>query len=263
MPDTISVFFSQHQNLLWVTTVGVDLAMTLLLYRMFGKLGLYAAIVLAIMLSNIQGPKLTTVFGMDTSLGMIIYSGIYFATDLLGERYGKREANRAVLIGFSTSLILIVLMSISLMFAPTEQEGKREIALAVHVALEQIFGFTPRFVLGSLFAYLISQTHDVWLFHLLKRWTQGRHLWLRNNLSTMVSQLIDTVIYSTVVWWALFDFRTAVQLAAAKYLFKVIIAMIDTPFIYWARSWNSGDRDWSDPAQSVAAIPPGQTEVSR
>ncbi len=167
--DPISAFFSQHQNLLWVATVGIDLAMTLLLFRMFGKLGLYAAIVLAIMLSNIQGPKLTTVFGMDTSLGMIIYSGIYFATDLLGERYGQREANRAVLIGFSTSLILIVLMSISLMFAPTQQEGKREIALAVHQALQQIFGFTPRFVLGSLFAYLISQTHDVWMFHLLKR----------------------------------------------------------------------------------------------
>jgi len=250
VPEPVSAFFAQHQNILWIATVAIDLAMTLLLYRMFGKLGLYAAIVLDIMLSNIQGPKLTTVFGMDTSLGMIIYSGIYFATDLLGERYGKREANRAVLIGFSTSLILIVLMSISLMFAPTQQGAKREIALAVHEALLQIFGFTPRFVLGSLFAYLISQTHDVWLFHRLKRWTRGRHLWLRNNLSTMVSQLIDTVLYSTVVWWALFDFRTALQLAGAKYLFKVIIAMIDTPFIYWARGWKSENRDWSDEAQT-------------
>jgi uncharacterized integral membrane protein (TIGR00697 family) len=242
VPDAVTLFFSQHQNSLWVATVAIDLAMTLLLFRLFGKQGLYAAIVLDIMLANIQGPKLTIVFGMETSLGMIIYSGIYFATDLLGERYGRREANRAVLIGFSTSLILMVLMSISLMFAPSQ----REVALAAHGAIEQIFGFTPRFVLGSLFAYLISQTHDVWLFHRLKRWTQGRHLWLRNNLSTMVSQLIDTVLYSTVVWWAIFDFKTAVQLAAAKYLFKVIIAMIDTPFIYWARNWRSEDRDWSD-----------------
>jgi uncharacterized integral membrane protein (TIGR00697 family) len=69
---------------------------------------------------------------------------------------------------------------------------------------------------------------------------------LRNTLSTTVSQAIDTAIYSLVVWWAVLDLPTAIELAAAKYLFKVIVAVLDTPFIYWARSWGVGENDWQD-----------------
>ncbi|MFT7525595.1 MAG: putative integral membrane protein (TIGR00697 family), partial [Arenicella sp.] len=65
----------------------------------------------------------------------------------------------------------------------------------------------------------------------------GKHLWLRNTGSTLISQALDTLIYGLVVWWGIVDFVTAMQLAAAKYLFKFIIAVLDTPFIYLARSW--------------------------
>jgi len=246
LPDFLTNFFITHQNSLWILTVAADLSMTLLLYRIFGKMGLYAIIVLNIMLSNLQGPKLTIIFGMQTSLGLILYSGIYFATDLLGEKYGRREAQRAVLLGFSTSVIMVVMMTISLMFLPSVRPEVRDFAENIHGALELLFDFTPRFVFGSLLAYLLSQSFDVWAFHYLKHKTQGKHLWLRNNLSTMTSQIIDTIIYSLVVWWAIVDLSTAIQLALAKYVFKVIIALVDTPFIYWARLWDVSDKDWFD-----------------
>lgn len=251
IPDSIIALAAAHQNLLWVITVCLDLSMTLLLFRLFGRQGLYGVIVLNIILMNLQGPKLTTIFGMQTSLGMVIYSGIYFATDILSERYGKREAHRAVMMGFATSIIVFAIMTVSLLFLPTQEEGKREFATAIHEAIALLFGFSPRFVFGSLFAYFISQHLDVWTFHKLKEKTEGRMLWLRNNVSTMTSQLVDTTIYSAVVWWGLFDFSTAVQLALAKYVFKVIIAAIDTPFIYWARTWDMTRQDWHD-----AATPP-------
>jgi uncharacterized integral membrane protein (TIGR00697 family) len=114
----------------------------------------------------------------------------------------------------------------------------------MHAATATLFNFTPRFVFGSLLAYLISQRFDVWVFHLIKKKTRGRHLWLRNNASTMLSQAIDTIIYGVVVWWGVVDFATAMQLALAKYFFKVIIALIDTPFIYLARDWDVSDKDW-------------------
>ncbi|MDA0989131.1 MAG: queuosine precursor transporter [Verrucomicrobia bacterium] len=247
IPDAMVSLFHDHQSLLWIVTVCFDLLITVLMYRIFGKSGLYAVIVLDVMLCNLQGPKLTTVFGMTTSLGLILYSGIYFATDLLGERYGRREANRAVLIGFAANVAMVALMSMSLLFLPTQIGGKAtRLATDAHDALSFLFGFTPRFVFGSMLAYLISQTHDVWLFHWLKHKTQGRHLWLRNCLSTMVSQAIDTIIYSLVVWWAVLDLKTAIQLAGAKYVFKFIIALLDTPFIYWARSWDTQARDWNE-----------------
>jgi uncharacterized integral membrane protein (TIGR00697 family) len=232
------------QSLLWLITLCIDLSAAILLYRLFGKQGLYASVVLSLLLANLQGPKLTEVLGMTTSIGVILYSGIYFSTDLLSEKYGKREANRAVLIGFAVSVIIIVMISLSLKFAPSEEPKVAAFSGRVHEAMATLFDFTPRFVLGSLLAYLLSQSFDVWIFHLIKEKTQGRHLWLRNNLSTMLSQLIDTCIYGLVVWWGVVDLQTAIQLAMAKYVFKVLIALIDTPFIYLARSWNVHKRDW-------------------
>ena len=86
-----------------------------------------------------------------------------------------------------------------------------------------------------MFSYYISQSFDVWAFHRIKQVTGEKWLWLRNNLSTMSSQVVDTVIYSLVVWWGTVDLVTALKLGAAKYLFKIVIAMIDTGFLYWAR----------------------------
>lgn len=245
---SVAEFFGAHQEMLWVLTVILDLGLTVLLYRIFGKMGLYTVIILDIMLCNIVGPKITMVFGLNTSMGAIIYSGIYFATDLMGERYGRREANRAVMVGFAASVGVVVFGLLSLLYVPTPDPDKSGFANDVHNALTMLFGFTPRFVFGSLLAYLLSQTHDVWMFDFLKRKTQGRHLWLRNNVSTITSQAIDTAVYGLVVWWAIFDLRTAFELALAKYVFKVAIALIDTPFIYWARTWDVSTKDWNDEA---------------
>lgn len=237
IPAEIQEFFQANQDLLWVTTVLLDLAVTVLMYRIFGRQGLLACIVLAILLANLQGPKLTTILGFQTSLGVIFYSGIFFATDLLSEKYGRMQANRAVIIGFAVSVIAVLMLSIALEFQPTTDPETAAMSNDIQNAFATILNFTPRFVFGSLLAYLISQTFDVWFFHFIKKRTHGRHLWLRNNLSTMSSQIIDTLIYSLVVWWGVVELSTAIQLGIVKYGFKLAIAAFDTPFIYWARSW--------------------------
>jgi len=242
--STLADIFQINQELLWFTTIAVDLTFAILLFRFFGRQGLYASIVISLLLANLQGPKLTEIFGLQTSMGVILYSSIYFATDLLSERYGKAEATRAVMIGFTVSVIIIVMISMSLFYLPATDPETASLAQSMHAATATLFSFTPRFVLGSLLAYLISQRFDVWMFHKIKNKTQGRHLWLRNNVSTICSQALDTVIYGIVVWWGVVDFETAMQLALAKYFFKVLIAIIDTPFIYIAREWDVADKDW-------------------
>ncbi len=238
IPDSITVFFSENQEFLWLITLTLDLSLTLLMYRLFGRLGLTAAIVLAILLANLQGPKLTVIMGLETSLGVIFYSSIFFATDLLGEKHGRAVANQAVLLGFGVSVIIVVMMSVSLLYLPSTRPESAVFSGEIHAAFSRIMDFTPRFVFGSLLAYLLSQSFDVWFFHRVKAWTRGRHLWLRNNLSTITSQALDTVLYAVVVWWGIFDLATAIRLALAKYVFKVFIAAFDTPFIYWARGWD-------------------------
>ncbi|GIT21413.1 MAG: queuosine precursor transporter [Pseudohongiellaceae bacterium] len=242
--STLADIFQMNQELLWFATIAVDLTFAILLFRFFGRQGLYASIVISLLLANLQGPKLTEIFGLQTSMGVILYSSIYFATDLLSERYGKAEATRAVMIGFTVSVIIIVMISMSLFYLPATDPETASLAQSMHAATATLFSFTPRFVLGSLLAYLISQRFDVWMFHKIKNKTQGRHLWLRNNVSTICSQALDTVIYGIVVWWGVVDFETAMQLALAKYFFKVLIAIIDTPFIYIAREWDVADKDW-------------------
>ena len=240
-PEPVSAFFQDNQELLWLSTLVLDLSLTLALYRFFGRLGLVAAIVLAILLANLQGPKLTLIFGLETSLGVIFYSSIFFATDVLSEKHGREVASQAVILGFCVSVIIVLMLSIGLLYQPSPRPETAEFAQRIHSSFTNIINFTPRFVFGSLLAYLLSQSFDVWFFHKIKAWTEGKHLWLRNNLSTMTSQLVDTTLYSLVVWWGVVELHTALQLGAAKYFFKILIAAFDTPFIYWARGWRAPD----------------------
>lgn len=234
-PQFIADFYAANQELLWLTTLFVDLGCTLVLYRLFGKAGLQVAIALAILMANLQGPKLTIIFGLQTSLGVIFYSSIFFATDVLSENYGKAAANKAVRMGFAVSVIVLIMLSLALLFLPSSNAETTEFSASIHNAFATIVNYTPRFIFGSLLAYYISQHFDVWAFHKIKSLTGERWLWLRNNGSTMASQIIDTAIYSLVTWWGIVDLKTALALGAAKYLFKIVIAMIDTIFIYWAR----------------------------
>ncbi len=234
-PQFIADYYAANQELLWLTTLFVDLGCTLVLYRLFGKAGLQVAIALAILMANLQGPKLTIIFGLQTSLGVIFYSSIFFATDVLSENYGKAAANKAVRMGFAVSVIVLIMLSLALLFLPSSKAETAEFSASIHNAFATIVTYTPRFIFGSLLAYYISQHFDVWAFHKIKSLTGERWLWLRNNGSTMASQIIDTAIYSLVTWWGIVDLKTALALGAAKYLFKIVIAMIDTIFISWAR----------------------------
>ena len=107
-----------NQELLWLLTVVYDLGLAILLYRFFGKYGLYTAVVLGIVLGNLQGGKVSELelfgYSLTVSMGAILYSGIYFATDVLNEKYGRKEANRAVLLGFVANLAVMVTLLISI-----------------------------------------------------------------------------------------------------------------------------------------------------
>ena len=168
-------------------------------------------------------------------MGAILYSGIYFATDVLNEKFGREEANRAVMLGFVANIAVMITLLISVQFRPSEITGS---ALEVHNAISTLAGYSPFFVIGSLIAYLVSQTFDVWIFHRIKVLTDGKYLWLRNNVSTITSQALDTFLYTFV--WVIgteLSFAAAFGIALTKYVFKVIIALVDTIFIYWVRKW--------------------------
>lgn len=227
-------FFLDNPEWLWVMTVFYDLLIVVGLFYFFGKNGLYVAVILGIVLGNLQGGKVSDleVFGytFTVSMGAIMYSGIYFATDLMNEKYGRSFANEAVILGALANVVVMATLVLSTYYLPSEIAKSSD---AVHEAISTLAFYSPMFVIGSLTAYLISQTFDVWLFHKLKVITKGKYLWLRNNVSTLSSQALDTFIY-TFVWVLAGDltFFVALSIAMTKYIFKIFIALLDTIFIY-------------------------------
>jgi uncharacterized integral membrane protein (TIGR00697 family) len=202
----------------------VVLSATLLAFRM-GKIWLFAHIAICIVLANIYVTKQFILFGLSATGGNITYGAIFLSTDLLCEHYSKKEGRKAVFIGFYAAIMYLVTSQLILLFQPADYD-------IVNPGMKAIFSFAPRIILASLTAYLISQFHDIWAFHFIRMKTSGRMLWLRNNASTWVSQLIDSITFSSIAFLGLFPLKIVLQIILSTYLLKVIIAALDTPFIY-------------------------------
>lgn len=215
-------------EILWIIFLAVDLILTIMAFLKFGKEGLFVLIATNIIICNIQVLKMVTLFGFTVTLGNILYGSIYFSTDLLSEFYGRKEALKGVLFGFAAMIIMTVFMQAALLFTPAEGDF-------ISDSMQKIFGLMPRIALASLIAYLISQVHDVWIYGYYKIRTRGKKLWLRNNASTMVSQLIDTVVFVFIAFWGMVSTETFISLLITTYVMKFAVAIMDTPFIYLAK----------------------------
>ncbi|KAB1440891.1 queuosine precursor transporter [Pseudodesulfovibrio senegalensis] len=215
-------------EILWLVFAVMDLCLVLAVYRLFGRTGLFALIVFNLLLCNIQVMKTVELFGLTTTLGNILYASVFLATDMISEFYGKKDAKKAVMLGFVTLLMMVGYMQLALLFQPAADDFAQP-----HLAA--LFGFMPRIALGSLAAYLVSQMHDIWIFHIIKERTGGKHLWLRNNLSTMSSQLLDSLVFCSIAFLGLFPMNVWWEIVISTYVIKLAVAALDTPFMYLAR----------------------------
>ena len=230
----------------WIGFLLLDLVAALIVYRLFGRVGLYALIVMNIIVCNLQVMKIIRLFGLTTTLGNILYASVFFSTDVLAEMYGKKEARLGVWLGFSMLVLATVYMQVALLFVPDKSDF-------INPALVKIFSLYPRVVAASLLAYLISQLHDVWAFDFWRRRMEGRFLWLRNNASTMASQALDSIVFCTVAFWGLFPLTDFLQILLTTYVIKFVVAAADTPFIYLARRLKPPDLALADQGRDTAA----------
>ncbi len=218
-------------ELLWVVLLVANFAGILVAFRLFGRTGLLAWMVLSIIAANIQVAKTIELFGITATLGNIVYASSFLVTDIFSENYGIKAARRLVVIGFVAIVGFTVLMSIALLFSPASSDFADE-------SLRTIFGILPRIAAASLAAYLASQLHDVWAYAMWKRLVPGeRRIWIRNNASTLISQLIDSLIFVAVAFIGVYPIGVLLQILVTTYLLKVIVAAADTPLVYLATHW--------------------------
>lgn len=168
-------------------------------------------------------------FEFQLSVGIIAYPVTFLITDIISEVYGQKRAQKVVLAGVFASFFALLIIVVSSLAPATEWSPLSD------TEFDKAFSFTYLAVAASLAAYLLAQFLDVQIFHFWKRTTRGKHLWLRNNLSTFASQFVDTftVLFLLcsfgVIEWHLFG-----MLLANGFLFKVLMALLDTPFAYLA-----------------------------
>ena len=231
-----------YNELLWLVMLLANFFLIILAYKLFGKWGLIMWIPISVIVANIQVIQTVELFGLVATLGNIVYASSFLVTDILSENYGKAEAKKAVWIGFFSLISMTLLMNLALAFQPLQGD---EFATATHEATATIFGLMPRIAIASLAAYLLSQRHDVWAFHFWKkRFAHDHQLWIRNNLSTMVSQLIDSSVFVLIAFYGVFEIPMLFEIFLTTYFLKFIVAAADTPFVYWGKKIFKTDRFW-------------------
>ncbi|MDD4351560.1 MAG: queuosine precursor transporter [Candidatus Gracilibacteria bacterium] len=214
-------------NIIFIIYSIVALGGSLFSFKM-GRIWLCAYIAACVVLMNIFVLKQMTLFGMAVTGGNVLYSSIFLSSDLLTEHYGKKVALQAVRIGFFISVFFVIASQFILLFHPNEFDFIQDSFL-------EIFSLTPRIVAASMLSYLLSQHLDVYLFEKIKDLSKGRYLWLRNNLSTFLSQAVDSVFFTLAAFYGVFANNVIWQIILFTYLVKLIVALLDTPFIYLSK----------------------------
>lgn len=212
-------------EILWIFTLFSSFISVILSYKYLGKNGLFLWIIVATLVSNIQTIKTINLFGLETSLGTILYGSTFLATDILNYKYGIEESRKTIAYGFIAMVIMTFFMSISLVYEPSINDFSQD-------SLSLIFSFNIRITIASLIGFTVSQFVDTFLFDMLQK--RYNKLWLSNNISTIVCQILDTVIFTIITYIGTINVSSIIEIMLSMYIFKVIVALLDTPFMYLA-----------------------------
>lgn len=187
----------------------------------------------ALVLANLLGSKITTFFGISVSVGIFAYPITFLCTDIIEEVRGKEITKQFIKIGIIALLLTIVLVLISVSLSPASRYETND-------AYTTVFKTSIRMVIASLIAFMMGQYHDIWAFNFLKKKTKGKYLWLRNNISTMFSQFIDTTVFMFIAFYGItpkFDVIFIISLIIPYWCFKILFAVLDTPLVYLGVKW--------------------------
>lgn len=200
----------------------------LLARKFFGKKGLFAWVVVAGIFANLQVNKTITLFGFDLAMGNVMFASSFLATDMLSEIYDKKTAKKAVIAGVSALVFFICFMQLTLAFVPSEFD-------VINPAMSELFQMSVRTTLASVAMYALANISDVYLFDFLKKKTNGKMLWLRNNVSTIVCNGLENFGFVFLAFYGVLDTEALLPIALTATAVETAIALIDTPFLYIAK----------------------------
>lgn len=201
-----------------------------LAYRIYFTLG--ALFICALVVSNLIFQKFFSwdffgIYTFEISVGILPYPITFLITDIVSEIYGRKKANQMVTAGIFASLFSLLIVYVAKVVPATSWSPVSDSLFII------VFGATALAVFASMMAYLLAQYVDIHIYHFWKRVTKGKHLWLRNNFSTFLSQFIDTAsVLLLLCAFGLIEWNLFGGLLLGGFLFKILVAAFDTPFLY-------------------------------
>lgn len=197
------------------------------------ELFLFALFITSMVLVNTIGTKIITLINIRVSVGIFFMPVLFLITDIIGEVKGKKRALFFVRISIIMLIFSFLMVALCVVIPPDS-------SYSLNKEYSNIFGSTLRMTLASLISFAISQNIDIIVFSLVKKITKEKHLWIRNNVSTMISQLFDTTIFMFIAFYNInpkFNTSFIISLIIPYWIFKIIFALLDTPFCYLGVKW--------------------------
>lgn len=218
-------------------------SLILVFNRLYGLSGLYVYLAVAAFCGNLQVLKAAkfSFFPEPIALGTIVFSSTYLCTNIITEHYGTLCAKRGVWLSFIAMIMVTLLMTLTLGWAPVAEGSQQAVTRfqTVHEAMRVLFTPAPALVIASLSAYIISQYNDIAIYRLLKHLTNDNWLWLRSTGAMAISALVDNTVFSVLAWVVFapkpLDWHTLVfTYILGTFLLRLGIAAVNTPFVYFS-----------------------------
>lgn len=240
-------------SLLFFLSIVICFGLVLVAKKFFGKSGLYAWIAIATIIANIEVTKLVPMLGFNNyvTLGNVSFASIFLATDILATCYGFKASKKGVYIGLFSSLVFLGLMQLDLLFIPSSADY-------VHGSLSTVFGLDGVFIwvtLSSVIMFFLSNLLNVYLFDKLKKKFGDKHLWVCNNVATILANCLENFLFVLFGYFilqfiftgvTLYSITQCLAIAGTTCLFEIVIALLDTPVLYLARKMHLIEKEKQD-----------------
>lgn len=195
--------------------------------KMFKKEGLYVWISIATITANIIVCKSIDILGLTASLGNVMFASIFLATDILSEKYDVKDSRKAVMLAIASQIIFILATTLAVSYIPSETDLSNE-------SMKTLFSINARVSISSIVMFGASNMLDIYLFEKLKK-KFPKQLWLRNNVSTIISNCLENYFFVFFAFVGIYDYSTILSIATTTSILEIIIAICDTPFMYIAK----------------------------
>ena len=195
--------------------------------KMFKKEGLYVWISIATIMANILVCKSIDILGLTASLGNVMFASIFLATDILSEKYDVKDSRKAVMLAIVSQIIFILATTLAVSYIPSETDLSNE-------SMKTLFSINARVSISSIVMFGASNMLDIYLFEKLKK-KFPKQLWLRNNVSTIISNCLENYFFVFFAFVGIYDYSTILSIATTTSILEIIIAICDTPFMYIAK----------------------------